>query len=475
MEVRLAITMLVFVLTLPRVASAGVKVWDGGGADANWMTKENWVGDVAPVPNEDSLEFPDGAARKSNSNNFPAGSLFLGIHFSGATAGYVLSGQLVVLGGPVTSANTSGTNIVSFPISTSTNGLAGLTAVHAGGTLITTGIITLNPAGLGGGSLSLGGDGNIHIVGSLQSTGNVTKSGTGVAVLLSSNTYTGSTFVLNGTLIVNGVQTGSAITLGGGTLGGTGTVGAISSSSGTVSPGTSPGRLNAHNTILSGTTLFKAELNGSNSGSGYDQLDVTGAVDLSGVMLDATLGFVPANSAQFTIIDNDSNDAVVGTFADLPQGSSLTIGGRSFTISYVGGTGNDVVLIAGAISFISGTVTNAATGAPVASTSITIYSSTGGSVTSTSTNSQGVYVSSQLPTGSYFVRAQPPSSSGLLGQLYDNLPCPNGSCIVTSGTPVAVTAPNGTPNINFALPAGGKITGTVTNATTSYPHATSRG
>src|SRR5215213_8229567 len=113
MKFRFAIGVLIFALGLPAVASAAVKVWDGGGADANWMTRENWVGDLAPVPGEDSLEFPEGAARKSNSNNFPSASVFPGIHFSGASGGYVLSGNLLLLGGAVTSANTSGTNTIS--------------------------------------------------------------------------------------------------------------------------------------------------------------------------------------------------------------------------------------------------------------------------------------------------------------------------------------------------------------------------
>jgi hypothetical protein len=46
----------------------------------------------------------------------------------------------------------------------------------------------------------------------------------------------------------------------------------------------------------------------------------------------------------FTLINNDGTDAVVGTFKGLPEGATLTSGGMTFQISYVGGTGNDVVL-----------------------------------------------------------------------------------------------------------------------------------
>lgn len=41
---------------------------------------------------------------------------------------------------------------------------------------------------------------------------------------------------------------------------------------------------------------------------------------------------------------NDGTDAIVGTFGRLPQGAVLSINGQAFSISYTGGTGNDVVL-----------------------------------------------------------------------------------------------------------------------------------
>ena len=45
-----------------------------------------------------------------------------------------------------------------------------------------------------------------------------------------------------------------------------------------------------------------------------------------------------------TILDNDLNDAVIGTFAGLPQNARVTVAGLPMRISYTGGTGNDVVL-----------------------------------------------------------------------------------------------------------------------------------
>ena len=55
-------------------------------------------------------------------------------------------------------------------------------------------------------------------------------------------------------------------------------------------------------------------------------------------------GFTPTSTNTFKIIDNDGTDPVSGTFAGLSEGAIFNVGGTDFKISYVGGTGNDVVL-----------------------------------------------------------------------------------------------------------------------------------
>jgi hypothetical protein len=54
----------------------------------------------------------------------------------------------------------------------------------------------------------------------------------------------------------------------------------------------------------------------------------------------------PPTNSVFTLIDNDGTDPVIGTFNGLPEGATVTVGPASYTISYVGGSGNDVVLVA---------------------------------------------------------------------------------------------------------------------------------
>jgi hypothetical protein len=97
---------------------------------------------------------------------------------------------------------------------------------------------------------------------------------------------------------------------------------------------------------LSGTGNVRLELDGATAGSGYSQLNVTGNVNITGATLSLTLGFVPIPGQTFTIINKSGVNPVTGTFAGLPEGSHITVGATNFTISYAGGTGNDVVLTA---------------------------------------------------------------------------------------------------------------------------------
>ena len=178
------------------------------------------------------------------------------------------------------------------------------------------------------------------------------------------------------TLLVNGSQPASSVAVNGGTAGGTGTLGPGPGTSGTVAPGTSPGILTVNgNTVLTGLTL-SAELNGLTAGTGYDQLRVNGTVTLTGSSLSATAGFAPPGGSTFVIVDNDGADPVVGTFNGLPEGAAITLGGTVFRISYVGGSGNDVVLAvpsdpATPTPTATGTATPTGTRPPTAAATVT--------------------------------------------------------------------------------------------------------
>ena len=89
---------------------------------------------------------------------------------------------------------------------------------------------------------------------------------------------------------------------------------------------------------MNAATTVEVEFNGNQ----HDELVVTGTVALNGAVL-SVLGEFPPNQP-VTILDNDLNDAVIGTFAGLPQNARVIVAGLPMRISYTGGSGNDVVL-----------------------------------------------------------------------------------------------------------------------------------
>jgi hypothetical protein len=101
--------------------------------------------------------------------------------------------------------------------------------------------------------------------------------------------------------------------------------------------------VNGNAALFSGAT-FQTKIESAVPVTGYGQLEVKGTVDLGNSTLMLSGAHVPIGGQSFTLIDNDDVDAVTGTFNGLPQGSAVTFNGMPLSISYTGGTGNDVVL-----------------------------------------------------------------------------------------------------------------------------------
>lgn len=154
----------------------------------------------------------------------------------------------------------------------------------------------------------------------------------------------------NTTAVVTGTYGGVSV-FDKGILKGTGTVAWLSvSPGGKVAPGLSPGVLNTGDLNISGGTL-EIEIGGTTPGTGdghHDQTNVTGTVALGGTGTTLTTllwnSYSPAVGENYVIINNDGSDAVTGTFSGLAQDASFTQNGVTFSISYTGGDGNDVVL-----------------------------------------------------------------------------------------------------------------------------------
>ncbi len=181
----------------------------------------------------------------------------------------------------------------------------------------------------------------------------LTKTGPGLLVLGNiANTYDGETTVNGGELRISGSIAGSTLTtINTGTLSGTGTVGALRTTGGFLAPGAAGvGTLSAGDTTFAGGT-FALELA---SAASADQLRVTGAVSLTAntaLTLSLLGGYVPTPGDSWTLIDNDSTDAVtLGAFRFTSAGNPInqltpfTLGATQYVLNYAAGTGNDVVL-----------------------------------------------------------------------------------------------------------------------------------
>src|SRR6059058_4538805 len=105
---------------------------------------------------------------------------------------------------------------------------------------------------------------------------------------------------------------------------------------------------------MASTSNLVAELTATATpGAGYDQVVVTGtsgsnAVSLGGATLSLSGATNPA--ATYVLVDNQTANGTTGQFASLPEGSTVTVGGNSFFVTYQFNNGganpaaNDVAL-----------------------------------------------------------------------------------------------------------------------------------
>jgi hypothetical protein len=181
----------------------------------------------------------------------------------------------------------------------------------------------------------------------------------GVVTFFGASTYTGTTTVSGGTLIAangTGSATGSgAVQVTGGTLGGTGSIGGTvtiggGSGSAALAPGAHPQQeatLTIQSTLTfqtGGTYLYSFNANRNNSRADEviaNGVTIAGSATLS---VDGKIGGQLPVATTFTLISNTAATPIAGTFANLPDGSIITIHGNNLRASYEGGAGNDLTL-----------------------------------------------------------------------------------------------------------------------------------
>jgi acetyltransferase-like isoleucine patch superfamily enzyme len=109
---------------------------------------------------------------------------------------------------------------------------------------------------------------------------------------------------------------------------------------------------------------------------------------------------------------------------------------------------------------ITGSVTDTVPN-PLQSVTIKAYNEAGVLISSSTTGPEGTYTIDGLADGNVYLRTD--NSLGYLNQRYDGLDC-DALCDVLAGMPVAVSVNTTVPGIDFSLPLGGSIAGTILNA-----------
>lgn len=336
-----------------------------------------------------------GTVRFGNaSNNFTAGitvtngTLVLGGNAPTGAAGVLGAGTAgVALGDGGTPATATVAVLTDGPFSVGksfalNNGASGaaiasyvLGGTAAGSSLFSGDITTASSGGDKTLTLTQAGNGSSTFSGSIGANAgagstSVTKTGLGTVVLsrAAGNAYDGSTLISAGTLLVANtsnsatgaglVNVGAAGTLAGmgGSISGAVTVaGTLAPGDQRLAAGSRAGTIATGALTLEGSSTFSLTLDSATAFSAVTAPDISIA---SGAKLSLALGYTPAENTSFLVGVNTGVVPVSGFFtADgtsildanggfLAEGDLFTFGAQAFTISYVGGNGNDIALVA---------------------------------------------------------------------------------------------------------------------------------
>lgn len=190
-------------------------------------------------------------------------------------------------------------------------------------------------------------------VGLTVQSGTLTLTGT-------ANTYTGPTIVDGGTLNIatgSSIVSSSLLTVNtGGVLSGSGTIGSTLLTGGSeIRPGNSPGMLTTTGDLtVTGPATFVMDLAGAVPTTGYDQLSVSGVVDLGFTsILSLNVTFAPVEGDKFFLLLNNGASPISGNFSGIAEGSIIGSGGYHFEAHYGADStsgsltgGNDFALVA---------------------------------------------------------------------------------------------------------------------------------
>jgi hypothetical protein len=310
------------------------KTWTGN-ANTVWSNAQNWTPQAVPAAGEELL-FPTGVF-PTMTNDLPAGTSVGAMTFND---NYTLSGNALTLTGDLSFRKSNGWAAVSVTFNTDLKLGKAITFGSAANQY--NGAIDVN-----GQALTIDETSTLNAAtdlnGPLNGSGAITITGQG-AYINGVGTFSGT---ITGSISVSGSLPNATVS---GRLSGTGIVGNATAAA--FSPGDeSPwlgfgfdkhaGVLRTKSLALTSGARFDLQ-----PGSISDQVQVTGAVTLTGALIVDILTGAPAAGQTFILINNDGTDPVSGTFDGLPEGSTIAVGSSTFVLSYRGGDGNDVALTA---------------------------------------------------------------------------------------------------------------------------------
>ncbi len=326
-------------------AFSAIRTWTGaapaGPFQHDWSNGANWSGGI-DAESGDLAVFPAGATY--------TGPILqnLGTQFSDLQGlifqapGYELHEEPVSVSGTLAADFTAtGSVVLNVAVKLDTASMFSVNSSRA--TLELNREVVLNAK-----TLTVAGAGILQLDGPVNGLGNLVKNGTGRMEINGAMPQGGGFSLTAGTVLCNHAVMAKPVNVSGtGNLGGTGTVLNVTLSGGSITPGvnnsgtltvTGSAQLNAAASVNSYIT--------SGSPGGSTLLVTQGGFTAGGGTLGLTFhpAYVPYVGQVITLVDNQSMNAVSGTFAGLPEGSTLTQGGVQYRVSYAGGTGNDVTL-----------------------------------------------------------------------------------------------------------------------------------
>lgn len=184
-------------------AVTAIFTWDGGGANNNITTPQNWVGDALPAADSDIIW----AGTTRLNVNVDIGGPARTFTFDSTAGAFVLSGAAFTISDGIFN-NSTATQTINNAITLT----LAQTWSAASGNLVFGGNIAN-----GGFLLTIGGGSNTSASGVISGTGGLTKNGAGTLTLSGANSYTGATTVNTGVLNVQNA-TGLGTTAAGTTV-----------------------------------------------------------------------------------------------------------------------------------------------------------------------------------------------------------------------------------------------------------------